>query len=94
MLHTDGTLTVGWSTLSNTVNRKSPAAYRASVSANAAARRFSPIAVFVSTIFFRICLRPVTINGLFTWQQQHGGCLPLASSSKILPLEGVTCHRW
>lgn len=50
------TFTVGWSTLSKTVYRKSPAAYFASVSANAAARRFSPMAVFVSTIFFSICL--------------------------------------
>lgn len=44
-------------TLSNTVCRKSPAAYLASVSAKALARSVSPIAVFVSTIFFRICLQ-------------------------------------
>ena len=44
-------------TLSKTVCLKSPAAYLASVRAKALARSVSPIAVFVSTIFFRICLQ-------------------------------------
>ena len=50
------TFTEAVPTLSKTVCRKSPAAYFASVSAKALARRVSPMAVFVSTIFRSICL--------------------------------------
>ena len=53
---TCGTFTEAVPTLSKTVCRKSPAAYLASVSAKALARSVSPMAVFVSTIFRRICL--------------------------------------
>ena len=53
--------------LSNTVCRKYPAAYLASVSAKALARSVSPIAVFVSTIFFRICLHVSTGGRTRVW---------------------------